>query len=123
MDQKIYKILRQDEWEKALKAGVLIGAPIDIADGFIHFSTASQVQETARKHFKGEDNLFLLEIDTNDLPEDTLKWEKSRNDQLFPHLYSSLEIDIVSQVWPLNFTKDGQHDFSAISDETNILTE
>mgnify|MGYP000527764666 CR=1 FL=1 len=114
MDQKIYKILRESEWENALEADVLTGSPIDIKDGFIHFSTSSQVKETAKKHFSREDNLFLLEIDINDLSNDLLKWETSRNGQLFPHLYSSLEIKVISQIWPLRPTDDGPHDFSVI---------
>jgi uncharacterized protein (DUF952 family) len=119
MGKKIYKILRQEEWSTALESGVLIGSPIDIQDGFIHFSCRDQVEETARKHFKSETNLFLLEVDENDLSDTCLKWEKSRGNQLFPHLYDTLHIDLISQVWPLVSRENGQHDFSFLTRPIN----
>ncbi|UTW55508.1 DUF952 domain-containing protein [Kordiimonas sp. SCSIO 12610] len=118
MEDKIYKILREDEWTGALQSGTLVGAPVDIEDGFIHFSTKKQVQETANKHFAGEYNLYLLEVDVSDLPDETLKWEKSRNDDLFPHLYASLKIEMVSQVWSLQTTESGLHDFSFLENDS-----
>jgi uncharacterized protein (DUF952 family) len=114
MEQKIYKILRISEWENALESGVFAGAPIDMKDGFIHFSTRNQVEETAAKHFADEDSLFLLEVDVNDLDSETLKWEVSRKNDLFPHLYATLKLEVVSQVWQLNKDKNGQHDFSIL---------
>ncbi len=119
MGKKIYKILRQEEWSTALESGVLVGAPIDIQDGFIHFSSRDQVEETAQKHFKNETNLFLLEVDENDLSDTCLKWEKSRGNQLFPHLYDTLQIDLISQVWPLIYQESGQHDFSFLTKSIN----
>jgi uncharacterized protein (DUF952 family) len=74
------------------------GAPIDVADGFIHFSKAGQVQETVEKHFKDEKDLFLVSCNADDLEPD-LKWEVSRGGDLFPHLYRKLLLkDIISQI-------------------------
>ncbi|MGV8986508.1 MAG: DUF952 domain-containing protein [Cypionkella sp.] len=86
----IYKILRRSEWTAFRDAGVTTGAPIDVKDGFIHFSTAAQVAETVAKHFADESDLVLLALDSGKLgPE--LKWEPSRGGALFPHLYRSLQ--------------------------------
>ena len=85
----IYKILNQDEWQEFLRAGDFTGSSVDVADGYIHFSTASQVVQTATKHFAGKDNLVLLEIDEQNLGEN-LKFEPSRGGDLFPHLYGCL---------------------------------
>ena len=85
----VYKILRAPEWAELRDKGVTLGAPVDLADGFIHFSTGKQVTETCAKHFAGESGLVILVIDSDDLGE-KLKWEKSRGGQDFPHLYSPL---------------------------------
>ena len=94
----IFKLFRKDEWLQFKASGKTDGAPIDMADGFIHFSKASQVQETAAKHFKGEKNLVLVSCDANNLKQD-LKWEISRGGDLFPHLYRQLLFeDIISKI-------------------------
>ncbi len=85
----IYKIFRRPEWDAFRAAGVTTGAPIDIVDGYIHFSTAAQVAETAAKHFGSESDLVLLALNPDTLG-DALKWEASRGGQLFPHLYRPL---------------------------------
>lgn len=85
----IYKILPRAEWHAAQQAGVFKGAGIDIRDGYIHFSTAEQAQETARLHFKGAADLVVLEIDAEALGP-KLVWEPSRGGKLFPHLYEPL---------------------------------
>ncbi len=85
----IYKILTSDQWTELQAAGETSGAPVDIADGFIHFSTIDQVAETAAKHFAGQDGLWLLAVDGAALG-DALKWEPSRGGALFPHLYGPL---------------------------------
>ena len=85
----VYKILRDPEWRAFDTAGESEGAPVDRTDGFIHLSTAGQVAETARKHFAGEDGLWLLAFDADALG-DALKWEVSRGGQDFPHLYRPL---------------------------------
>ena len=73
----IYKIVPAALWREAQSAGIFRGAPVDLADGFIHFSTAAQVTETAAKHFAGQDDLLLLRVDAGRLG-DALKWEPSR---------------------------------------------
>ena len=94
----IFKILDKEEWNKAKKDGKFSGLPKDINDGFIHFSKASQVKETAAKHFKGEKDLVLVSCDAVSLKPD-LKWEISRGGDLFPHLYRHLLFeDIISQI-------------------------
>lgn len=92
----IYKILRAQEWADLQSLGQTAGAPIDVADGFIHFSTAAQAAETAAKHFAGVEGLILVAFDSDALGAD-LKWEKSRNDDLFPHLYGPLKL--ADAVW------------------------
>ena len=105
----IYKIFRADEWA-ALKAdGATKGAPIDLADGYIHFSTADQAVETAAKHFAGADGLWFLAVDADGLGE-ALKWEVSRGGALFPHLYADLSLSDVLWARPLPFY-DGAHVF------------
>ena len=90
----VFKIFRRTEWDAFRAAGRTAGAPVDLADGFIHFSTAAQVAETASKHFAAESDLVLVAVDPDRLgPE--LRWEPSRGGQLFPHLYRDLRIDEV----------------------------
>ncbi len=91
----IYKIFRRAEWDAFRDAGETAGEPVDLADGFIHFSTAAQVAETAARHFTDESDLVLLAIDAETLGDD-LKWEPSRGGLLFPHLYRQLRMaDVV----------------------------
>lgn len=116
MPDLIYKILRQTEWLATQARGQLTGAPVDIADGFIHFSTAKQVRETAARHFSGETDLMLLAVDPNQLGK-ALRWEPSRGGDLFPHLYEPLSLDRVAGVYQLPLGDDGAHKFSA---ETGI---
>ncbi len=85
----IYKIFRAPEWAELEARGESAGAPVDLADGFIHFSTAAQVAETARRHFAGEKGLVLAAVETDSLPV-PVKWEKSRGGADFPHLYAPL---------------------------------
>ncbi|MEM9578017.1 MAG: DUF952 domain-containing protein [Pseudomonadota bacterium] len=107
----ILKIFRADEWERLRRDGETPGAPIDVADGYVHFSTAAQAVETAAKHFSGEDDLMLLGVDTERLGA-SLKWELSRGDQLFPHLYRPLRMDDVAWAQPLLLV-GGVHQFPA----------
>ena len=91
----IYKIFRPGEWDELRQKGTTLGAPIDVADGYVHFSTAEQVRETAAKHFANAGDLVLLACDTDALGAD-LSWEISRGDALFPHLYRPLNMaDVV----------------------------
>ena len=106
----IYKILPREMWEAAIAAGLFHGSAIDVADGFIHFSTAAQVRETAKKHFAGVSGLILVAVPANALG-DAIKWERSRGGDLFPHLYGSLPIAAASWVKPLPIAADGHHLF------------
>jgi len=106
----IYKILPASLWDAAERQGVFRGSPIDMQDGFIHFSIAEQAVETAAKHFAGERDLVLLHVDAARLG-GRLKWEPSRGGALFPHLYGELELDAVIRVDPLPLAADGRHKF------------
>ncbi len=86
---RIYKILTRGEWEAARTAGRFAGSAVDLADGFIHFSTGVQAAETARRHFAGQPDLVFLEVEADDLGE-ALRWEPSRGGDLFPHLFGPL---------------------------------
>jgi uncharacterized protein (DUF952 family) len=91
----IFKIFRRSEWDAFRTAGVTAGAPVDLADGFIHFSTATQVAETAAKHFATESDLVLVAVEAGGLGP-SLRWEASRGGALFPHLYARLKLaDVV----------------------------
>lgn len=102
----IYKIFRSPEWELLDRSGETAGAPVDIADGFIHFSTAEQAAETAAKHFAGVEGLVLAALDAETLGDD-LRWEPSRGGALFPHLYRTLRRSDVVWVKPLPLGADG----------------
>lgn len=108
----IYKILPAALWREAEAAGVFLGAPVDLADGFIHFSTAAQVEETAARHFAGQDGLLLLAASPETFG-DALKWEISRGGALFPHLHAPLAVADALWVKPLPL-RDGAHDFSGL---------
>ena len=88
----IFKICSRALWNTAEAVGQFDGAPVDLADGYIHFSTATQVAETAAKHFKGQDDLMLVAVDPGMLDPATLRWEPSRDGHLFPHLYTALPL-------------------------------
>lgn len=106
----IYKIFRADEWAAMQEQGETLGAPIDLADGFVHFSTAEQAQETAAKHFAGATDLWLIAAQTERM--DALKWEISRGGAEFPHLYEPFRMEQVDWARELPFT-DGTHRFPA----------
>ena len=96
----ILKIFRDHEWQALRHDGVTRGAPIDLADGFIHFSMPEQAAETAALHFAGVEGLMLLAVDAEELG-DALKWEVSRGGARFPHLFRELRLDDVERVEPL----------------------
>lgn len=110
MDALIYKICPEKLWRKAEAAGRFDGASIDLTDGYIHFSTAEQAIETAAKHFAGQRDLFLIAVDAAALGS-ALKYEPSRGDALFPHLYAPLPLGAVKWVKPLPLGADGRHVF------------
>jgi uncharacterized protein (DUF952 family) len=107
--RRIYKICPASAWREAERQGVYRGSADDLRDGYIHFSTASQVAETARKHFFGQTGLFLIAVDADALGE-ALRWEPSRNDELFPHLYGELDLGAVTAILDLRARADGSHD-------------
>jgi uncharacterized protein (DUF952 family) len=112
MSEPIFKICPRALWREAEQAGRFDGAPVDLADGFVHFSSAAQVRETAARHFAGAGDLLLIAVDPGALGE-KLHWEPSRDGALFPHLYGSLPMSAVRSVVPLPVGLDGRHAFPA----------
>lgn len=106
----LYKICPAALWREAEHAGTFRGSAVDLRDGFIHFSTAAQVVETAAKHFAGQHDLVLVSVDAAKLGS-ALKWEPSRRGALFPHLYGALDPKTVLHIEPLPFGPDGKHRF------------
>lgn len=111
---RIYKILPRAEWTAARAAGRFAGAGVDLADGYIHFSTAAQAAETARRHFHGRDGLVVLEIEADDLGS-ALRWEPSRGGDLFPHLYGELDPSLVRAVIDAHLDADGIPDLGPLA--------
>jgi uncharacterized protein (DUF952 family) len=105
----IFKILTSQQWRQAEAQGVFKGAPIDLQDGYIHFSTAGQVEGTADKFFAGMDDLLIAAVEAEKLG-DKLIYEVSRGDALFPHLYDVLDLAAVKWVKPMPLGKDGRHE-------------
>src|ERR1700688_1510841 len=103
----IYKICERTPWQEAERDGVFRGALVDHADGYIHFSTADQVRETAARHFAGQPDLVLVAVDAEALGP-ALKWEPSRGGALFPHLHGELALAAVAWVRPLPLGPDGR---------------
>ena len=112
-DTVIHHMCREEEWAAARLSGSYPGSSQDAADGFIHFSTASQIVESAAKHRAGQTGLVLLSVDAARLG-GALKWEPSRGGELFPHLYGPLAVDAVTAVDPLPLGPDGRHIFPPI---------
>jgi uncharacterized protein (DUF952 family) len=110
MSRIIYKIAPRALWDKAVEAGVFEGAPIDLADGFIHFSTAEQVRETAAKHFAGQGDLLLIAVDDGAFGA-AMRYEVSRGGALFPHLYAPLPVSAALWVREMPLGPDGNHMF------------
>lgn len=106
----IYKICPHELWQQAEALGRFTGAPVDLADGYIHFSTPAQVAETAARHFAGATNLVLVSVEAEVLGA-VLRYEASRGGDLFPHLYSDLALDAVRAVVDLPLGPDGRHVF------------
>lgn len=102
----IYKISPAAAWQEAERQGFFLGAPVDLADGFIHFSLAGQVAETAAKHFAGQADLVLVAVDPRPLG-GALRYEPSRGGALFPHLYGPLPVSAAVWVKPLPLAADG----------------
>jgi len=111
----IYKICSKEEWKIACTTGCFEGAAIDLLDGYIHFSTASQVPQTARLHFKERKGLVLVAVEAKRLGDD-LKWEAARGGELFPHLYGTLDVGAATLVSDLPVAADGAHIFPPLKD-------
>lgn len=105
MSPTAYKILTRGEWESLNAEGTFPGAPVDLADGYIHLSAPDQVAETAAKHFAGRDDLVLAEVDLTKL--EGVKWEPSRGGQLFPHVYGPLPLSAVIRAEVLQVSAEG----------------
>jgi uncharacterized protein (DUF952 family) len=107
---RIYHMCRHDEWRAAEAAGLYRGSTQDIADGFIHFSTAAQLAGSAAKHRAGQADLLLIEVAAAELGP-ALRWEMARDGDLFPHLYGALKPSAVRRVADLPLGADGRHVF------------
>jgi uncharacterized protein (DUF952 family) len=116
----IYHICRRDEWERAQVAGRYGGSSQDTADGFIHFSTAAQVEQSAARHRAGQSGLVLLAVDPEALGP-ALKWEPSRQGALFPHLYGELPLAALRGFWDLPLGPDSRHVFPAAALEAENI--
>jgi uncharacterized protein (DUF952 family) len=115
MTDTIYKILPASSWEEAAASGAFRGSALDLQDGYIHFSTAAQVRETAARHFAGISGLVLVAVKA-DVLGTALEWEPSRGGDLFPHLYATLATGLASWVKPLPLGDDGLHIFPNLQD-------
>jgi uncharacterized protein (DUF952 family) len=107
----IYKIVDAEHWQKAVGAGLFEGAAIDLADGYIHLSDATQAEETARRYFADQHDLLLVAFDPT-IFGDTLKWEPSRGGALFPHVYGTINPALAMWAKPLPWNGTS-HDFPA----------
>jgi uncharacterized protein (DUF952 family) len=112
----IYKICDAAAWRAAERLGEFTGAPVDLADGYIHFSAADQVEETAAKYFAGQRDLVLVAVAVDGLGA-ALKWEPSRGGALFPHLYGKLPLTAVRWTKPLPLGPDGRHVFPIFNED------
>jgi uncharacterized protein (DUF952 family) len=110
MADTIYKICERALWEEWQRSGIFPGSGADLRDGFVHFSTAAQVRDTAARHFAGAANLMLVAVDAAVL-KGALKWEASRGGELFPHLYGALPLTAVIWAEPLPLGADRRHMF------------
>ena len=108
----IFKIIDKDDWQKAKQKGTYGGSQKDIEDGYIHFSEEDQVEETLRRHYQKKDNLLLLKVNAFKL--DHLLWEQASNGDMYPHLYSPLDIKNVEDEFELPLNEDGTHELPEI---------
>ena len=104
-----WKVLTAPQMAELIERGVFAGAPVDLADGFIHLSTIEQLAVTVEKHFAGQQNLYLAQVDLAALG-DAIRWEESREWALFPHIYAPLPLSAVLSHGPLVRLADGGFD-------------
>ena len=110
MNRTIFKLVDRTSWQAAVVSGAFSGSPVDQRDGFIHFSTAAQVRDTAARHFARQADLLIVAVDAGALG-DALRWEPSRGGDLFPHLYGPLPLDAVRWTAGLPLDAAGRHVF------------
>jgi uncharacterized protein (DUF952 family) len=108
-DAVVFKICPRSEWVRAQALGLLGPSPDDARDGYVHLSRESQLKGTLERHYRGREDLVLLAVRTDRLPEQALRWEPSRGGELFPHLYGSLSVAYVERVFDLPLDLDGTH--------------
>tara|TARA_Y100001958_G_C21038436_1_gene408903 strand:+ start:200 stop:571 length:372 start_codon:yes stop_codon:yes gene_type:complete len=108
----IFKIIEKDEWQKVKKLGKYNGSDKDIKDGYIHFSEEDQIPETLRKYYTNKDNLILIKVNAFKL--DHLLWEQASNGDMYPHLYSPLDIKSVEDEFEISLNEDGVHELPEI---------
>ena len=109
----IYHMCPAEAWEEAVATGRYTGTADDRHDGFLHFSTASQIAESARRHRAGQRGLVLIAVEAARLGA-RLRWEPSRDGALFPHLYGPLFPAEAASAHPLPLGPDGEHLFPAL---------
>lgn len=119
----LYKILTIDEFKTFKAQGSFEGAPIDRQDGFIHFSFASQTQETLEKHFSGRGDLYIVEVDSKALLPSQYKLEPSRGGALFPHYYDHLKWSSVGRYWLIPMHDDGSYNIAVVDPLTPFLKQ
>lgn len=107
MPDVAWKILSVADWKLMLAEGRYEGSPVDLADGYIHLSAADQLEATAAKHYAGQTDLMLVEVDLTVLADDVV-WEPSRGGALFPHIYGVLPVSATRNPRPLSVSADGQ---------------
>ena len=103
----VYKICTKSEWQEIKSKGQLTGSKKDLEDGFIHFSAEEQVKGTLEKYYLKQTNLVLLKVETLKL--DHLIWEQASDGNMFPHLYSSLDLSNVVNEFEITLDNDGTH--------------
>jgi len=107
MENFIYKICKEDDWKNAEKMGKFNGTEKDLNDGYIHFSKKNQIETTLKKYFFSQDHLMLIKVKVLNLK--NLKWEKSQTEELYPHLYSVLNLENVKNTFKIVLNNDGTH--------------
>jgi uncharacterized protein (DUF952 family) len=115
MTRMIYHMCPAEAWQQALAAGEYVGTADDRRDGFLHFSTAAQIAESARRHRAGQAGLVLVAVDADPLGK-RVRWEKSRGGDLFPHLYGALLPQEAARIEPLPLGADGLHIFPPLEE-------
>ena len=103
----VYKICTKYEWNDAKENKIFKGTPLDLKDGYIHFSDINQIKQTLNKFYLNQPNLVLLKVDALKLQK--LVWEQSSSGDMFPHLYSDFDVGCVVKEYPLDLKEDGNH--------------